>query len=310
MNIVQGPVPPAQGSTGAPPEHFVQVELDRARLAFLRACELDVSVRKPGNVSRMSPGHGMDADLFLAAAQAAAGPLFARGTPVGQRIEQAMQASWQAVGCNANLGILLLCAPIALAVERLAVEGRQADEPLRLRTSIDGVLATLDLADSQAAFRAIVQANPAGLGQAPREDVRSPPQLDLRGSMSLAAHRDRIALLYRDGFGALFDRLARSSSPSAVLGLYLALLSDAPDSHIVRKHGEAVAHIVMTAAQGWRARRACGEDIAGHADFIAWDGTLKSRGINPGTTADLVVATLFISGLLAGEAGAGAWHGT
>ncbi|MBU6260903.1 MAG: triphosphoribosyl-dephospho-CoA synthase, partial [Burkholderiales bacterium] len=58
----------------------------RARAAFLRACELDVAVRKPGNVSRASPGHGMTAELFVASARAAAGPLFERGAGVGRRI--------------------------------------------------------------------------------------------------------------------------------------------------------------------------------------------------------------------------------
>ena len=60
---------------------------ERARQAFLRACELDVAVRKPGNVSLVSPGHGMTAVQFIASARAAAAPLFATGARVGQRIE-------------------------------------------------------------------------------------------------------------------------------------------------------------------------------------------------------------------------------
>jgi triphosphoribosyl-dephospho-CoA synthase len=32
---------------------------------------------------------------------------------------------------------------------------------------------------------------------------------------------------------------------------------------------------------------------------LSWDGELKSRGINPGTSADLTVATLFASSLAA-----------
>ena len=50
-----------------------------ARACFLRACELDVAVRKPGNVSRASPGHGMRAELFIASAQATAEALFEPG---------------------------------------------------------------------------------------------------------------------------------------------------------------------------------------------------------------------------------------
>ena len=54
---------------------------------------------------------------FIANAQAAAGPLFEPGAWVGERIEASVSATWAVAGCNTNLGILLLCAPIAKAVE-------------------------------------------------------------------------------------------------------------------------------------------------------------------------------------------------
>ncbi len=47
--------------------------IERARACFLQACWLDVAVRKPGNVSLASAGHRMQADMFLASAQAAGG---------------------------------------------------------------------------------------------------------------------------------------------------------------------------------------------------------------------------------------------
>jgi triphosphoribosyl-dephospho-CoA synthase len=97
--------------------------VEHAKAAFLAACRLDVAVRKPGNVSVASPGHGMRAGQFIASAAAAAGPLFEPGAPVGRRIEQAVQASWSQAGCNTNLGIVLLCAPIAVAVERRGAGG-------------------------------------------------------------------------------------------------------------------------------------------------------------------------------------------
>jgi triphosphoribosyl-dephospho-CoA synthase len=75
--------------------------------------------------------------------------------------------------------------------------------------------------------------------------------------------------------------------------LYVALVGAFPDSHIVRKHGEAVAHTVMASAQAWRG--VADTDVS--PAFAAWDESLKARGINPGTSADLTVATLMISGL-------------
>ena len=137
---------------------------EHARACFLRACWLDVAVRKPGNVSLASAGHRMHADLFLASAQAAVGPLVrARRTRRASASSAPMAATWQAVGCNTNLGILLLCAPVAAAVER---EGACASAAA-LRAAVQAVLSTLDIDDARAAYRAIAQANPGGLGSAP-----------------------------------------------------------------------------------------------------------------------------------------------
>jgi len=286
--------------------------LQRARACFLRACELDVAVRKPGNVSRASPGHGMTADLFIASAQAAAGPLFESGATVGERIEGAVDATWAVAGCNTNLGILLLCAPVARAVE---LRPDSATLPGGLLDTIEDVLQALDLSDSQAAFRAIARAHPGGLGSAPEQDVREPPSVGLRAAMALAADRDSIARLYRDGYGALSkvatsslgagfsllpgapDGMADAPTAAAVQRLYLALLGSVADSHIVRIHGEAVAHSVMTAAQGWLARASGPGGVDGDPDFAAWDDALKAHRINPGTTADLTVAALLLAGL-------------
>lgn len=297
--------------TPAPP--VASIALDRARAAFACACRLDVAVRKPGNVSLASPGHGMDAALFVASAAAAAGPLFEPGRRVGDRIEAAVEASWRTAGCNTNLGIVLLCAPIAVAVELVPQAGGAAE----LRHALGTVLAALDLDDARAAFRAIARANPGGLGQAPVEDVHAPPSLDLRRAMALAAPRDSIARQYASGYAELFELAlplwprgfppsvaADGTSPDSattarVQRVYLGLLSRIPDSHIVRKHGDAVAHTVMRAAQGWRVQSDAGIAVDAQPAFAEWDAALKTAGINPGTSADLTVATLFVAGLLA-----------
>ena len=175
--------------------------LERARTAFLCACRLDVAVRKPGNVSIASPGHGMDAALFVASGLAAAGPLFQPGIRVGARIEAAVEASFAAAGCNTNLGIVLLCAPIAAAVEQHPAARTAVD----LRCALEAVLGGLDVDDARAAYRAIARANPGGLGEAPEEDVRHAPGIDLRRAMALAADRDSIARQYATGYADLFE---------------------------------------------------------------------------------------------------------
>jgi len=277
----------------------------RARLAFLRACELDVAVRKPGNVSDASPGHGMHSALFRASAQTAAGPLFEAGARVGARIEAAVAATLAVAGCNTNLGILLLCAPLAAAVERQP----GANTAGRLRQALEEVLADLDLEDTRATYRAIAHAKPGGLGSAATEDVHAAPSLPLRAAMALAADRDRIALQYRDGHADLFGcgLAALGTHParhtaSAVQRLYLTLLSTIPDSHIVRKQGPQVAQSVMLAARPWLERLwqqgIGGPALDADAGFVAWDEALKATRTNPGTTADLTVATLMLHAVL------------
>ena len=292
--------------------------IERAQASYLDACELDVAVRKPGNVSWLSAGHGMKAALFSASARASAGPLFRPGARVGDRIEAAVAATWDVAGCNTNLGIVLLCAPIARAVELHP----EADAPIALRAAIEAVLADLDVDDARAAYRAIAQARPGGLGSAPAEDVHGVPSLDLRAAMALAAERDRIARQYRDGYADLFEldlaALAtalsslsmrqRGQVPAAVTDtvqrVYLAFLASRPDSHIVRKHGAALAHSVMTAAQRWQALAAAGAHLDADPAFVAWDLELKAAGLNPGTSADFTVAALFLAGLVAPRAAA------
>jgi triphosphoribosyl-dephospho-CoA synthase len=80
--------------------------------------------------------------------------------------------------------------------------------------------------------------------------------------------------------------------------VYLAFLAAFPDSHIVRKHGAAVAEGVRSSARALNARLQSSLEPA-HLlpDLLAWDRDLKARAINPGTSADLTVATLFVGRL-------------
>jgi triphosphoribosyl-dephospho-CoA synthase len=269
-----------------------------ARAAFLRACELDVAVRKPGNVSRASPGHRMQAAQFLASARAAADALFAPGARVGERIEGAVAATLAAAGCNTNLGIVLLAAPIAAATERAAPASSDA-----LCLAIAEVLAGLDIDDAIAAYRAIALARPGGLGRVGEADVHAAPGIGLREAMRLAAARDSIARQYDNGFADLFEtglpalRAANGDVTAAVQRVFLTFLARWPDSHIVRKFSAGVAQRVMNDARAWLERAHAGAALDADPAFTAWDEALKAQGINPGTSADLTVATLMLDGL-------------
>jgi triphosphoribosyl-dephospho-CoA synthase len=87
-----------------------------------------------------------------------------------------------------------------------------------------------------------------------------------------------------------------------MLGVFLAFLGGWPDSHIVRKHGMALAQSVTLAAREhharWRQTALHASRAEAAAQLDAWDAELKARAINPGTSADLAVATLFVAACL------------
>ncbi len=265
--------------------------------AFIAACRGELDAPKPGNVHVFADGHGMTVDHFLRSAEVAARPLCQHGAKVGARIFGAVEATSASVGQNTNLGIVLLCAPLAAAAEAAGALGGD------LRQSLKATLAGLTRADAEAAFAAIVLANPAGLGAAARHDVREGAEATLIGAMREAAGRDRIAYQYAsdyaDVFGLGFESLDRAAgrgwlAPWPAVCVDLAYLAAFPDSHVARKHGAAAAEALQTAAAGVRDSFMSKDEAAdGLADLLDFDRRLKADGLNPGTSADLTVATLF-----------------
>jgi triphosphoribosyl-dephospho-CoA synthase len=271
---------------------------DRVAAAYVEACLAELDAPKPGNVHRFAPGHRMEVQDFIRSAEASAPPIALRGARVGTRVRAAVDATLEAVGQNTNLGIILLCAPLAAAVEA-------QDAPFRL--ALARVLDGLDLSDAADVFSAIADANPGGLGSAPRHDVNTPPTVTLREAMAEAAERDRIARQYVSAYDDIFSlglpalataRRRRSEARWSTLAVYLAFLGAMPDTHIARKFDAATAEAVRREAADWRDALAATHNPASiAAGLLSWDAALKLRGINPGTSADLTVATLFASNL-------------
>ena len=272
------------------------VSRDDLAASLAKACRLDVVAFKPGNVSLWAPGHGMNAEDFLRSARVAVPCLTMPQARVGERIETAVAATSAALGCNTNLGIVLLLAPLAAAVQRIAAGD--------LRGRLARVLATLDRADAAACFRAICIAQPAGLGQVAAADVRATPAIDLLSAMGLAAARDRIAAAYVNDYQEVFElgvpaliaaRRRWRSLPWATTACYLRLLAASPDTHIVRKWGMTLAMEVCARARAVESTlKGCENPRAAVGPLRAFDDELKSRGVNPGTSADLTVACVAV----------------
>jgi triphosphoribosyl-dephospho-CoA synthase len=258
---------------------------------------LEVTAAKPGNIT---PAHDFSDTTYgdMVRSALALGPAFAgeraRRRRVGELIADGVQATARITEVNTNLGIVLLFAPLVRAAAT-----RAAEETLRVAT--ERVLAQLDVDDATAAFAAIVQARPGGLGDAPEHDVRGTASVSLREAMAAAAHRDSIASEYHTGYAIVFDDglplLAEAlrgpgTTLEAIVSLHVGLLALRPDTLIERKAGPTAAHAVTAAALEVR------DGVLSLADF---DSSLRGDGhrLNPGTTADLVAATL-LAALLSG----------
>ena len=169
--------------------------------AYVGACMDELEAPKPGNVHIYADGHGSTVADFRRSAEVSAGSIAKTEAAVGARILGAIEATHAAVGQNTNLGIVLLCAPLARAAELRAA--RMSHE--RLRDAVARVLNDLNVQDADLAFRAISLAAPGGLGRSERHDVGEPASATLLEAMIEAAARDQIARQYATGFADIFD---------------------------------------------------------------------------------------------------------
>jgi triphosphoribosyl-dephospho-CoA synthase len=125
-------------------------------------------------------------------------------------------------------------------------------------------------------------------------------------AMASAAERDSIAAEYLTDYAITFDRgvpaleltLAKGVDINqAVIQTYLELLAAVPDTLISRKNGRPAAQVVARRAS--QALAAGGVlSLHGCQAIAELDATLRRRtdnSLNPGTTADLVAAVLFVA---------------
>ncbi|HEX2237216.1 MAG TPA: triphosphoribosyl-dephospho-CoA synthase [Gammaproteobacteria bacterium] len=266
--------------------------------AYLHACEVELRALKPGNVGIGAPGHAMCAEDFMTSAAVSVSALVAPDLGLGERIYRAVAATREKVACNTNLGIVLLCAPLLHA---LLIPLSERDLRARLRCVLRS---GAGVEDTQWLYHAIRLAAPGGLGRSCTHDVKDTPHVAVVTAMQAAAHRDRIALQYVTAYADVFDyavpllwqyRGRWNSDTWAAAAVFLSLLRRFPDSHIARKYGVARARDVSRIAAVLEAELSQAsqpEEITQRLKEV--DVEFKSAGINPGTTADLTVASLLV----------------
>ena len=254
---------------------------------------LEASAPKPGNVHPAAAFPDLSyADLVAAGLAIAPAVEDAPRATLGQTILNAVSAARSATRSNANLGIVLAIAPLAAVPDDAA--GAPPDRG-RLVASVVDVLGRLTAADAADVWRAIALASPGGMGSAPRHDLAGPPPDDLLEAMRVAAPGDAIARLWTEGYQPLLDGLVADLESEfatgrpvsdAIVTAFLRQLAREPDSLIARKYGPDVAAAVSRRAGQVTARALLPGDF---------DRFLRApRRLNPGTTADLTAAALYI----------------
>ena len=258
------------------------------------ACVWEATAHKVGNVHPGADFVDTSYTDFLLSAAVVGLAFAADSSGVGARVLRAVTATRRFVGKNTNLGIVLLLAPLA--------------EPRGLGTLRNWCRTALDragVADTDAVFQAIRLAAPGGLGDAPEQDVQTEPTVTLLEAMRLAADRDQIARQYATGYADVFDLGVPAfldgferfgCVEAAIIHCQFAWLSTFPDSLIARKCGPAVAAEVRDRAAAVVAAGGLATS-EGRAAGVALDKHLRRDGnrLNPGTTADLVTACLFVA---------------
>jgi triphosphoribosyl-dephospho-CoA synthase len=266
---------------------FQPVTAAEVAAAAQLACLLEASAPKPGNVS---PGRHF-ADLryedFLGGAAAIGEPLAGAGSrPVGATVRLAVEATARWTSSNTNLGIVLLLTPLA----RAALE-KGSGGFTELRGALRRVLEATTLDDARDVYAAIRRAAPGGLGRAEAQDVSGEPTLTLLEVMRLAADRDAVAREYATAFEVTFGTGAPVLVRARCDGLDW-------DDAIVETFLTLLAARTVLASGGVRAaagRRAIDEMDRGLRD--------ARNTANPGTTADLTAAAIFVVLLEYGHGG-------
>jgi triphosphoribosyl-dephospho-CoA synthase len=263
------------------------------------ACVLEACAPKPGNVNRYHDFSDTSLEDFLLSA-IAIGPAFenAGSSGVGQIILNAMADTRGWVQPNTNLGMILLFAPLVKAT--LGVSNVS-----EIRPNLKRILSSLTVEDARLAYVAIRSACPGGLGTVAQSDIAEDPSVTLLQAMELAQERDAVAREYVTGFAIVFERglpainsaLSRGCIISdAIIHAYLTILSEVPDTLIARKKGMEASRMVSQLASDVLANGGV-FTREGKKALAEMDRMLRAdeHTLNPGTTADLTAASIFLA---------------
>jgi len=255
---------------------------------------------KPGNVDRCHDFIDLTFQQFLVSAVSAY-PVFRKAAAgegrIGQLLLEAVRSwrFWNIPG-NTHFGSLVLMIPLCVAAGRCAENMDRLEEELTevlKETNVDDAL------DFYAAF-GLAKARVANVPLFSLKDPSWHEKLQSHGKilldlMNFSRDHDQIAREWSSGYKRSFqiaDRLAEKVKSrglgEGVVRTYLEALSEEPDSLVLAKFGAELAKEVSL-----RAKLALEDETLESARKL--DRELLDEDVNPGSTADLIAASLLIS---------------
>jgi len=257
---------------------------------------LEATARKPGNVSPDKSFSDLSYDDLCNAALAMVPALDReKKTSLGGMIKDAVICSRSKTLSNANLGIILAISPLAAA-------SRSPGHPLRA-TDADNEIKRCNAQDSLDIYDAINLSTAGSLGKRDSYDIHSPAPESIQHAMQHAAvtePTDSIAALWASGYQPLWDSLVSDlhyyeaygmSWEHSIIFTALSQLARTPDSLIIRRHGRQKA--VQISSEAALVLELPLDNRTPAIEAFDWRLRHPCR-INPGTTADLVAAALYV----------------
>ncbi len=281
------------------------MKTDNARIRIILkkqikfVCDTEIKSLKPGNVHKYSEGHGMNLKDFLKSSLIISKCLTKNNLDLGKKILISVNEIQNKIKKNTNLGIILMLSPIATIVQEEGVISKE-----ELLKKIKSLIKKQNIKNSIPIFKAISLTSPGGLGFSKKYDVNEPPNTNLYKAMEFAKKKDLIARQYCNGFEDIY----KIGIPAykkfynkwgkvewALTGVYLTFLKKFNDSHIVRNKGNKIATSIKKEAKKYYFFLKRNKNLTKiKKKLLIFDKKLKSKKINPGTTADLTVATLLL----------------
>ena len=261
------------------------------------ACDTEMKSLKPGNVHLYSQSYDMHVKDFFKSSLIISKCLTKNNLDLGKKILTSVNEIQDKIKKNTNLGIILMLSPIVTVVQKEGIISKE-----ELLKKINSLIKKQNIKNSIPIFKAIALTSPGGLGFSKKYDVNKLPKTNLYKAMEYSKKRDLIARQYCNGFKDIFNIGVPAYKKFynkwgrvnwALTGVYLTFLQKFNDSHIVRNKGNKIATSVKKEAKKYYLFLKKNKNLIKiKKKLLIFDKKLKSKRINPGTIADLTVATL------------------